>query len=126
MLWLFLCQLKSCEGRADCARPILWAAETKKLVDTFIIFTDQPCGTCSSVPTDDAVTPVQALRQYCEAMSHPNTRYDSALNVITTLTQPFLAYCGINLTSCLIDFQAYHFLVYTYTQTSEKVKVTLI
>jgi len=65
-------QLKSGEGRADIARPILWAAETKKLVDVFIIFTDQ-C--CSSAATDDAITPVKALHQYCDNMSRPNTRY---------------------------------------------------
>ena len=77
LMLLFWYQLKSSEGRADCAWPMLWAAETKKLVDVFIIFTDQPCGTCSS---DDAVTPVKALRQYCDSMSHPGARYDSLLN----------------------------------------------
>ena len=65
-------QLKSTETRADCARPILWAAETKKAVDVFIIFTDQPC---HSAAADDAVTPVKALRQYCDVMSRPNARY---------------------------------------------------
>ena len=79
-----LYQLKSSEGRADCARPMLWAAETKKLVDMFIIFTDQPCGTCSSVETDESVTPVKALRQYCDTMSCPNTRYVSVLNLTAT------------------------------------------
>jgi len=42
------------------------------VVDVFIIFTDQPC---SSVDTDEAVTPVKALHQYCDIMSRPNTRY---------------------------------------------------
>jgi len=75
VLILWLCyQLKSSDVRADCARPLLWAAETKKVVDMFIIFTDQPCS--SATADDDVVTPVKALHQYCDVMSRPSTRYD--------------------------------------------------
>jgi len=67
-------QLKSNEGRADCAQPIVWAAKMKKVVDMFVIFTDQPYS--SAAADDNVVTPVKALHQYCDAMSRPNTRYD--------------------------------------------------
>jgi len=72
-----LCQLKPSDGRADCSRPMLWAAETRKVVDVFVVFTDQPCAsaTVDGRNDDDAVTPVKALRQYCNVMSRPNTRY---------------------------------------------------
>jgi len=83
---------------------MLWAAETKKLVDVFIIFTDQPCGTYSS---DDVVTPVKALRQYCDTMSHPNTRYDAALNLTVTSNKTV---------SCLLWIKS-HFLLELTFQT---------
>ena len=53
---------------------MLWAAETKKVVDVFVIFTDQPCS-CATETDSDAVTPVKALHQYRNVMSRPNTRY---------------------------------------------------
>jgi len=86
---------------------MLWAAETKKLVDVFIIFTDQPCGTFSSVATGDAVTPAKALHQYCNAMSRTNTRYDGVLNMTVTQTNNFLLYSGVNLNFHFILFSVY-------------------
>jgi len=92
-LWCCGCcdQLRSSEGRADCARPILWAAETKKVVDVFIIFTDQPCSTAAS---GDSVTPVNALRQYCDTMSRPNTRYDCAFSVYISALSGYFKQSG--------------------------------
>ncbi|XP_077986822.1 RNA-binding protein RO60-like [Glandiceps talaboti] len=48
-------------GATDCAQPMLWAMEQKKLVDVFMVYTD--CETWAG-----KTHPAQALRQYREAM----------------------------------------------------------
>jgi 60 kDa SS-A/Ro ribonucleoprotein len=72
---------------ADCSRPMLWAADTRKEVDVFVVYTDQRGG----APAGSDMTPMKALNQYCDTMGRPNTRL-----VVVTLTSPETALVDIN------------------------------
>ncbi|KAM4604896.1 RNA-binding protein RO60 [Polymixia lowei] len=46
-------------GSTECTLPVTWATENGKAVDVFIIFTNNPCWTCSA-------SPVETLRKHRE------------------------------------------------------------
>ena len=50
---------------------MLWAAEMKKEVDVFVIYTDQRGGPYSG---GDSISPTEALQKYREAMNRPQAR----------------------------------------------------
>lgn len=55
---------------ADCAKPMLWAAEMKIEVDVFVVYTNQRGG-----GTEVGSSPIAALQRYRESMNRPSARY---------------------------------------------------
>jgi 60 kDa SS-A/Ro ribonucleoprotein len=66
-------QFATNNSRADCAKPMNWAAEMNMEVDVFVIYTDQRGG-------GEEETPIAALQRYRETMNRPNARYMNCFN----------------------------------------------
>ena len=62
----------------DVAQPMLWAGESKKNVDIFLIFTD--CETLTG-----QVHPADALRRYRQDMDIPHARLANVFFCVCTL-----------------------------------------